>query len=121
MSGAKLRFVLECPNPPEVELIITGNPKSTEEAKESINQILIQSRNSNLPGSDLSDDEFELWCTIRDPTLRSKILESKKKMENENLDKKECQNPDSGKKSNGSGDEVAENSMKSGARASAER
>ena len=42
-------------------------------------------------------------------------------MENENLDKKECQNPDSGKKSNGSGDEVAENSMKSGARASAER
>ena len=47
--------------------------------------------------------------------------ESKKKMENENLDKKECQNPDSGKKSNGSGDEVAENSMKSGARSSAER
>ena len=92
MSGAKLRFVLECPNPPEVELIITGNPKSTEEAKESVNQILIQSRNLNLPESDLSDDEFELWCTIRDPTLRSKILESKKKMENENLDKKECQN-----------------------------
>ena len=46
--------------------------------------------------------------------------ESKKKMENENLDKKECQNPDFGKKSNGSGDEIAEN-MKSGARASPER
>ena len=40
--------------------------------------------------------------------------ESKKKMENENLDKKECQ------KSNGSGDEIAEN-MKSEARASLKR
>ena len=46
--------------------------------------------------------------------------ESKKKMENENLDKKECQNPDNGEKSNASGDEIAEN-MKSEARASAER
>ena len=41
-------------------------------------------------------------------------------MENENLDKKECQNPDFGKKSNGSGYEIAEN-VKSGARASPER
>ena len=46
--------------------------------------------------------------------------ESKKKMENENLDKKECQNPDFGKKSNGSGDEIAEN-MKSGAMSSPKR
>ena len=46
--------------------------------------------------------------------------ESKKKMENKNLDKKECLNPDFGKKSNGSCDEIAEN-VKSGARASPER
>ena len=75
---------------------------------------------SNLSDSELSDDEFEIWCTIRDPTLKPKTPESKKKMENENLDKKECLNPDFGKKSNGSGDEIAKN-MKSGARASSER
>ena len=46
--------------------------------------------------------------------------ESKKKMENENLDKKECQNPDFAKKSNGSGDEIAKNT-ESGARTSPER
>ena len=46
--------------------------------------------------------------------------ESKKKMENENLDKKECQTPNFSKESNGSGDEIAEH-MKSGARVSPDR
>ena len=113
MSGAKLRFVQENSEPnspaPVVKLIITGNPKSIEKAKESVNQILIQSRNSNLPEVSL---EFRIWFNH----VESKNPESKKEMENENLDsdKKECQNPD------GSGDEIAKNT-ESGARASPER
>ena len=68
-------------------------------------------RNSNLSESELSDDEYEKWCTIKDPTLKSKTPELKKKMENENLDsgRKECQTPDFAMKSDGSGDGVAEN------------
>ena len=65
---------------------------------------------SNLSDSELSDDEFEIWCTIRDPTLKPKTPESKKKMENENLDKKECHN-----------NPGIFYSMKSGAKASSER
>ena len=104
MSGAKLRFVLENPNPPEVELIITGNPKSTEKAKESVDQLLIQSQNSNLPEVSLG---FKIWFTH----LESKNPESKKNLENENLDsdEKECRNPNFDKKSDGSGDGVAKN------------
>ena len=62
----------------------------------------------------MSDDEFEIWCTIRDPTLKvlkSKTPELKKKLENENLDsgRKIFQNPDFAKKSDGSRDGVAKN------------
>lgn len=119
MSGAELRFVQENSEPnslaPVVKLIITGNPKSIEKAKESVNQILIQSRNSNLPEVSL---EFRIWFNH----VESKNPESKKEMEKGNLDsdKKECQNADFAKKSDGSGDEIAKNT-ESGARASPER
>ena len=120
MSGAKLRFVQENSElrmpVAVVKLIITGNPKSIEKAKESVNQILIQSPNSNL--HEVPASEFRIWFNH----VESKNPESKKEMENENLDsdKKECQNPDFAKKSDGSGDEIAKNT-ESGARASPER
>ena len=54
--------------------------------------------------------------------MESKNPESKKEMEKGNLDsdKKECQNADFAKKSDGSGDEIVKNT-ESGARASPER
>ena len=120
MSGAKLRFVQENSElrmpVAVVKLIITGNPKSIEKAKESVNQILIQSPNSNL--HEVPASEFRIWFNH----VESKNPESKKEMENENLDsdKKECQSPDFAKKSDGSGDEIAKNT-ESGARASTEK